>query len=262
MLSSTRRSWPARLLLLACAVLALGACRPLARAQVLPAAPATAALVATATVAPAATPPSTATPAAAAAVPTQTGTLSETGALTDTGALSLANTEQDAAEEAAQYSPDAPVALVMPALALTATVAPMGWELVLNPDQQVTTRWVIPLDTAGWAVNSVAAGQPGNMIIAGHQMLGAAVFRPLALDEVQTGQDIFVTTATGKTVHYRVTTVSPPIPAIGATADEAAQAAAYAAPAKTPILTLITGWPVDVSTHRIFVQAEWVADGP
>jgi len=205
----------------------------------------------TATVTATLAPTATAAPAA---------TVTQAAELTQTSAISPTATEQDVAEEAAQYSPNAPVLLVMPAIALTTTVAPMGWELVLDANQQVTTRWVIPLDTAGWAVNSAAAGEAGNTIIAGHQMLGAAVLRPLALDESQVGQDVFVTTATGKTVHYRVKTISPPIPAIGATADEVAQATAYAAPVVTPTLTLITGWPADVSTHRIFVQAELVPD--
>jgi sortase (surface protein transpeptidase) len=43
---------------------------------------------------------------------------------------------------------------------------------------------------------------------------------------------------------------------VGATAEDNAAAAAFLAPTASAQLTLITGWPVDTTTHRIFVTAE------
>lgn len=154
-----------------------------------------------------------------------------------------------------------PVALTIPAIHLGAEVTPMGWELAMNGDV-VTTRWVLPLDTLGWAVNSAAAGAPGNVIIAGHQALGAELFRPLALGEVTIGQEIRLLGVDGVTYVYRVREVSPPIPAIGATADETAQAAAYLAASDDARLTLLSGWPADTTTHRLFVVAEYEGKTP
>ncbi len=122
-----------------------------------------------------------------------------------------------------------PVALAIPAVELQAQVTPMGWEPTLINDQ-VTTRWVVPEQTLGWAVNSAGAGEPGNVVIVGHQAVGAALFRPVALGEVTPGQAIQLQTADGVTYLYTVTEVSEPIPAIGASADELAQAATYLAP--------------------------------
>ncbi len=60
--------------------------------------------------------------------------------------------------------------------------------------------------------------------------------------------------------HYRIVEVSAPLPMIGATPDEAEQALVYVAPVNRARLTLITGWPVDVSTHRLFVVADFVGE--
>lgn len=154
-----------------------------------------------------------------------------------------------------------PVSLSIPALAWSVAVVPMGWEAVLV-DGVPTTRWVVPEDAGGWAVNSAAPGAPGNMIVAGQQALGQALFRPLALGEVEIGDTIDVTAADGRTYRYQVVEVSPPIPAIGATSEERASADAYLAPGEGVRLTVVSGWPGDVSTHRIFVVAEYAGPQP
>lgn len=137
----------------------------------------------------------------------------------------------------------------------------MGWELAMNGDA-VTTRWVVPLDTLGWAVNSAEAGMPGNTVIAGHQALGAGWFRPLALGEVIVGQEIRLQASDGSTYLYRVGEVSQPIPAIGANAQEVERSAAYLAPTQSARLTLVSGWPADTTTHRVFVVADYVGKAP
>jgi sortase (surface protein transpeptidase) len=179
-------------------------------------------------------------------------TVTATSAAATTAIATLA-AEEDARDAA--WPPNMPVALSIPSLDVEAAVTPMGWEPILQ-GEQVTTRWVIPLDSLGWAVNSAGAGEEGNVVIAGHQALGAALLRPLALGDVSVGQEILVETSGGQTYAYRVREVSPPIKAIGATAAEDAQSAAYLAPAASAQLTLLTGWPSDVSTHRLFVVAD------
>ena len=166
-----------------------------------------------------------------------------------------------AAVTTAEYSPTMPVGLAIPAVDLQAQVTPMGWEPVLI-DNQVSTRWVVPEQTLGWAVNSAGAGEQGNVIIVGHQAMGAALFRPLALGEVTVGQEIQLQAADGVTYRYQVTAVSDPIPAIGASADELALAATYLAPSADARLTLVSGWPADATTHRIFVVAAYIGVQP
>ncbi|MBK8046936.1 MAG: class F sortase [Anaerolineales bacterium] len=150
-----------------------------------------------------------------------------------------------------------PISLSIPAIAWTTPITPMGWENTII-DDKITTRWVVPLDAGGWAVNSAAAGESGNLVIAGNQTLGKGLFRPIALGVAEKGQEIWVRSADGRTHIYRITAESTPIPAIGATSEEIAQAQAYLLPADQPRLTIVTGWPADTSTHRIFVVAEYV----
>jgi hypothetical protein len=191
---------------------------------------------------------------------TASASLTVTAGATATGASAV----QDIAATAPMtpnYSPQIPVTLIIPSLKLRAPVTPMGWELVLV-DDKTATRWVVPTDSVGWAVNSAAAGEPGNMVIAGHQAVGQALFRPLALGEAEVGQEIDVLAADGKQYQYKIVEESAPITAIGATADEQARAAAYLEPGDTAKLTLITGWPADVSTHRVFIVADYVGEKP
>lgn len=152
----------------------------------------------------------------------------------------------------------APTRLTISALNLEIPVTPMGWETV-EIDGQRTTQWVVPEDAAGWALNSASAGGAGNVVIAGHQTRGDAVFAALALGEVEPGQEILITDGAGAEFTYRVVDVSAPLPLLGATEEEQAQADAYVAPTDDAHLTLVTGWPADTTTHRIFVVAELVA---
>lgn len=155
----------------------------------------------------------------------------------------------------------APVAVSIDAIHLQAPVKPMQWEIVML-DNQRTTQWVVPADAAGWDVTSADAGRAGNLILAGFQSKGAAVFGPLVHGLVQVGQEVDVQRADGATVRYRIKEVSPPLPVIGFTPAEQAQAEAYLAPTRKPQLTLVTGWPADIGTHRLFVVAELIGGAP
>ncbi|MFN3980786.1 MAG: hypothetical protein ACK4SA_10430, partial [Caldilinea sp.] len=71
----------------------------------------------------------------------------------------------DEATSAEEMMPDAggfpPVTIEIPALSLVIPVAPMGWESA-EVEGRTTTRWVVPDDAAGWALNSARAGDEGN----------------------------------------------------------------------------------------------------
>ncbi len=151
-----------------------------------------------------------------------------------------------------------PARLAIEEIELDVPVAEMGWRIVEDNGER-TTEWRVPDDAAGWHINSARAGAAGNVIVSGHQLLGEALFAPVALGEVQPGQEIQLTDEDGVIFSYRVVEVSEPIPLAGATADELAQAAAYVeaeAAAAGARLTLITGWPDFTTTHRLFVVAE------
>lgn len=150
-----------------------------------------------------------------------------------------------------------PVALSIPQIGLTTTVVEMGW-IVTEVNGERTTRWEIPYSNAGWHVNSAGAGADGNMVISGHQVVGEAIFAPLALGEVEVGQEILVTDIREQVFRYDVVEVTEPIPLAGATEDEQALAASYVEPSTKATLTLVTGWPDFATTHYLFVVADYV----
>ena len=158
---------------------------------------------------------------------------------------------------AQQTYANAPVRLAIPAIDMDVAVTPAGWQVIESSGVR-TTEWVTPENSAGWHVNSAGAGEEGNTIISGHQATGAAVFAPIALEEVVAGQEIVVGDADGTEHRYTVTEISKPLPIDNASQEESEQVAAYLAPSDTARLTLITGWPAFTTSHRIFVVAEAV----
>jgi hypothetical protein len=151
----------------------------------------------------------------------------------------------------------APESLTFPALDLTLPVTPMGWDVVVV-DDALTTEWQVPAESLGWHVNSAGAGAADNVIISGHQALGAALLAPVALGEVTPEQEILLRDAEERTFVYRVVDVSEPIPLAGAAEDEAAVLSDAMAATGDARLTLLTGWPEFTTTHRIVVVAEYV----
>jgi sortase (surface protein transpeptidase) len=150
-----------------------------------------------------------------------------------------------------------PVRLQIPEISLDVPVIAMGWRVDVVEGQRGTV-WDVPLEEAGWHINSAGAGALGNTIISGRQVGGAAVFAPMALGNVVPGQEVLLTDGDGITFVYRITEVTEPIAVTGATPDETAQAAEYFAPSGRARLTLVTGWPEFTTTHRIFAVGEFV----
>ncbi len=157
----------------------------------------------------------------------------------------------------AQDQTTGPVRLRIPAINLDVPIIAMGWRLEMVNGTR-TTVWDVPLDEAGWHINSAGAGAAGNTIVTGRQLGGSAVFAPLALGQAAVGQEVLLIDGDGVTFVYRIVEVTDPIPVTGATAQEQARAAAYFAPTETARLTLVTGWPEFTTTHRIFVVADFV----
>lgn len=151
----------------------------------------------------------------------------------------------------------APVRLNFPGLNVEIEVETMGWRIALI-DGERTTVWNLPESAAGWHRNSGMPGTPGNVVISGHQLLGSAVFAPIALGEVGVGEEIRLTDFAGRTFVYQVEEVSEPVPIPADLGQEKELAAQYVDDQGRALLTLVAGWPDFSTTHRIFVRAEYV----
>jgi hypothetical protein len=150
-----------------------------------------------------------------------------------------------------------PVRVQIPDIGLDAPVIAMGWRVGMV-DGARTTVWDVPMEEAGWHINSAGAGGAGNTVVSGRQVEGAALFAPLALGSVAPGQQVLLTDGDGIVFVYEISEVTDPVPVTGATPDEISRAASYFAPTETARLTLVTGWPDFTTTHRIFAVADFV----
>lgn len=174
------------------------------------------------------------------------------------------NTNAQTATTAAEIAPinpldeeqtQPPVRIQIPDIGLDAEIEEMGWQIVMV-DGERTTRWALPESGLGWHANSAGVGEAGNTILSGRQIGADAPFASLAVGDVQIGQEVHLTDSDGITFVYRITEVSEPIPAAGATEEDLALATTYLSPTDSPRLTLATGWPEFTTTHRIFAVGE------
>ncbi len=150
-----------------------------------------------------------------------------------------------------------PVQLRIPDIGLTVDVIEMAWQVSKEKGQR-SAQWQVPLDQAGWHINSAKPGSVGNVIISGHHQMGSAIFAPLAQGAVQVGQTLEVVDQLGRVWLYKVVEVSAPISVTAASAAEQAKIAGYFAMDQVARLTLLTGWPEFSDTHTLFVVSELI----
>lgn len=150
-----------------------------------------------------------------------------------------------------------PTELQLPALDLTLPVVPMEWTIA-TVDGERTTKWIVPDAAVGWHVNSAGAGAAGTTLLSAHQAQGDALFKPLALGEVEVGQEVLLVDEDGVAFVYRITALSDPLPVSNPSEAEAKAVQDLIAPALDGRLVLITGWPDFTTTHRVFASADYV----
>lgn len=148
--------------------------------------------------------------------------------------------------------------IAIPTLGVDAVVVEMGWqEVMLNG--QLVTDWVVPLNEVGWSLSSVNPGERGNVVMAGHNNLGTAVFKKLYT--LKKGDEIRVTNITGATFLYRVA-LSYVVAERDAPMEKRLENARVMLPTEDARLTLISCWPEWSNSHRAIVIARFVGKTP
>ncbi|MFQ5576372.1 MAG: sortase, partial [Anaerolineae bacterium] len=144
-----------------------------------------------------------------------------------------------------------PVRLAIPAIGVNAAVVETGLEVVqwLNSP---ALRWQTPDYAVGHRQTSARPGQPGNMILSGHNNTAGSVF--LRLSELKPGDEFTVYTA-DFSYNYRVVASEK---VLWTGAGERQIARHYELTADTPdeTLTLVSCWPYATYTHRLYVTAK------
>jgi sortase A len=133
----------------------------------------------------------------------------------------------------------------IPKLNLLAPVKPVGW----SPSGD-SAEWDSPDAQVGWAVSSALPGDPGNIILYGHNNIDSSIF--MRLSELKPGDRIQLTTGDKDWV-YRVELVKI-LPVLSDAENQQAYADYFQ---KTSVaqLTLLSCWPPISNTHRVIVVA-------
>jgi sortase A len=130
----------------------------------------------------------------------------------------------------------------------------MGWGHAVDADGNVISRWDDIHFAAGWLKNSAQPGAQGNVVLSGHNNIYGAVFRDLW--RLKTGAEILVQ-SNDEQFTYVVDTVRIS-PEWNASAEQQASTASYIQQTTDHRLTLVSCWPPNSNTHRVFVEAHLV----
>ncbi len=222
----------------------------------------------------AAGPPATLAPATGARA-TSTATASPASTPTATATASPSPTEPavEAAAPAAAPAPaerQVPVRLVIADLKIDTAVVPMGWRVVETQSGPVS-EWVIPQNEAGHHINSAALGEPGNLVISGHNNIFGEVFKPISLawdndtrvkvddftdrSDLLNGRTIELYDAAGARYEYVVREFYR-LKDTGVSFAQRIANGSYILPTEDTRLTLVTCWPPTNNTHRLILIAE------
>ncbi|MCX6047163.1 MAG: sortase [Chloroflexi bacterium] len=147
-----------------------------------------------------------------------------------------------------------PTLLEIPAIHLSTAVETMGWQRMVDANGVAYSEWENIEFAAGWQKNSALPGSQGNVVLSGHNNIEGAVFRDLW--KLTAGQQIHVY-ANNKAYTYLVDTVKL-MPETNASADQRIQTAAFIRQSNDFRLTLVSCWPPNNNTHRVFVTAHLI----
>jgi len=163
-----------------------------------------------------------------------------------------------------------PVRLVIADLRIDTPVVPMGWRVVDTQNGPVS-EWVIPQNEAGHHINSAALGEPGNLVISGHNNIYGQVFRAISLawdndtrqkvddvtdrSDLLNGRAIELYDETGARYEYVVREFYR-LKDTGVSYAQRIANGSYILPTADTRLTLVTCWPPTNNTHRLILIAE------
>jgi sortase A len=144
-----------------------------------------------------------------------------------------------------------PDRIVIPDISLDAPVVPIGWH-VEEQDGQKVSVWDSPDYAAGWHNTSAYPGNPGNVVLNGHNNIRGEVFRYLIDLEPRASIQLYV----GDTVYHYIVSEKHLLKERGEPPEVRYQNAQWIAPTPDERLTLVTCWPYTSNTHRVIIMAK------
>lgn len=159
----------------------------------------------------------------------------------------------------------APVRLRIPALDLDTPVLPMGWHVVSDASG-VRSEWDVVDFAAGHHINTAYPGEPGNVVLSGHNNIGGSVFRTLCVigePGVDFGleDEMILVDESDRRFTYQVNGWQR-LAERNASIATRLENAQWMAPTDHAQLTLVTCWPPWSNTHRVIVTGLLTAISP
>lgn len=192
-------------------------------------------------------PPPTRPPSEIAPLPTRPpGEVRPAGGAADIG--------REPAVDRRRIPPAMPDRLVIPAIRLDVPVTTSVW--VALPELNAGYFDAPPLRAAGWQPTSAKIGEPGNLVMSGHNNILGRVFENLK--DLKAG-DLIQVRAGRREITYRITERKLLVEK-DQSIEVRTQNAQYIVPGGEDRLTLVTCWPPDNNTHRIIIIARPVAE--
>jgi len=162
-----------------------------------------------------------------------------------------------------------PTRLVIPDLKLDVPVVPMGWKVTETAKGPVS-EWQIPENEAGHHINSVNLGEPGNLVMSGHNNIYGKVFEAISrawnddgrvrLDQftdrsdVLNGRPLELYNAEGQRFEYQIEEFYR-LRDTGVGQAQRVANARFMLPSDDTRVTVVTCWPPWNNTHRLVLIA-------
>ncbi len=163
-------------------------------------------------------------------------------------------TEREPAVDRRRIPAAMPTRLQIPSIRLDVPVTESVW--VALPELNAGYFDAPAMKAAGWQPSTARLGEPGNLVLSGHNNILGRVFENLK--DVKAG-DLIYLRAGRRELTYRVTERRLLLEK-GQPIEVRTQNAQYILPGGEDRLTLVTCWPPDNNTHRIIVIARPVAE--
>jgi sortase A len=132
----------------------------------------------------------------------------------------------------------------------------MGWK-VIEDAKGVRSEWDVVDFAAGHHINSAFPGEPGNVVLSGHNNIGGAVFQSVCVIgepgvDFGLGDEMILEDELGRRFIYQVNGWRR-LKEANASIAKRQENAHYLDPTAFAQLTLVTCWPPTSNTHRVIV---------
>ena len=148
-------------------------------------------------------------------------------------------------------TPLPPLRIAIPKIGLNQNIVEVALKTT-SRGGQTQREWVVPAYAVGHANASARPGEPGNIVMNGHNNTLGQVFR--RLPELAPGDEIRLYTQDREFTY--VVQEQRIVREVGASSAERAEMSWLIAPRPDETLTLVSCWPYVSYTHRIFVIAK------